>query len=258
MISPHAGVIGPVMGQGAVDVSGQVRMIMPDAGVQDPELNPARVLPSFMHPNGIKMQGTREARIDVREVFNAMRKRVRGAGLPGLYIIACGDNGPRSQERFKAEGYDAISAYNYASAGATSRRSPYRSLMKGHVPIWDKSLDADILRYIPLLTVGWDSRPWHGEDAAVRFNRTTEFFREGLMALKKWMDKNNAQIGLLEAWNEWGEGSYIEPNAEFGFGDVEAIRNVFAKPGDWPRNIAPSDVGLGPYHISALNHELSE
>ena len=233
-------------------------MIMPDAGVQDPELNPARVLPSFMHPNGIKMQGTREARIDVREVFNAMRKRVRGAGLPGLYIIACGDNGPRSQERFKAEGYDAISAYNYASAGATSRRSPYRSLMKGHVPIWNKSLDADILRYIPLLTVGWDSRPWHGEDAAVRFNRTTEFFKEGLMAMKKWMDENNARVGLLEAWNEWGEGSYIEPNAEFGFGDIEAIRDVFAKPGDWPQNIAPSDVGLGPYHISVLDHELSK
>ena len=38
MVSPHVGVIGPVMGQAAIDVSGQVRMIMPDAGVQDTDL----------------------------------------------------------------------------------------------------------------------------------------------------------------------------------------------------------------------------
>ena len=35
MRNPYIGVIGPVMGQGAVDVSGQVRMVMSDAGVLD-------------------------------------------------------------------------------------------------------------------------------------------------------------------------------------------------------------------------------
>lgn len=191
---------------------------------------------------------------NVRTVFDSMRWRAQKAGLPGIYFIACGDNSLSSQERFKAEGYDAISAYNYARAGATSQRSSYESLMSGHVPIWNNSLSGDVLSYIPLLTVGWDSRPWHGEDALVRFGRSTEFFKEGLSAMKEWMDANDRKIGLLEAWNEWGEGSYIEPNTEFGFGDLEAIRSVFAQPDDWPQNIAPSDVGLGPYHIATLDH----
>jgi hypothetical protein len=51
-------------------------------------------------------------------------------------------------------------------------------------------------------------------------------------------------MALLEAWNEWGEGSYIEPNTEFGFGDLEAIRAVFCEPGPFPQNIAPQDLGL--------------
>ena len=76
------------------------------------------------------------------------------------------------------------------------------------------------------------------------------------MSMKEWMDDNGVRSGLLECWNEWGEGSYIEPNREFGFGDLEAIRSVFAKPGNWPQNIAPSDVGLGPYHIDELDHGL--
>ena len=51
--------------------------------------------------------------------------------------------------------------------------------------------------------------------------------------------------------NEWGEGSYIEPNLEYGFGMYEAIRETFReKPAEgWPMNFAPSDVGLGPYDL---------
>lgn len=195
---------------------------------------------------------------NVRAAFDAMRKRVQEAGLPGIYFIACGDNSPDEQRRFESEGYDAVSAYNYPEAGATGQRSPYSDLMDGHIPIWNEALDGQIIPYIPLLTVGWDSRPWHGEKALVRYGRTSEAFRRGLLGLKEWMDVNGVKIGLLECWNEWGEGSYIEPNREFGFGDLEAIRSVFAKPGNWPQNIAPSDVGLGPYHIDELDHGLPD
>jgi len=57
-------------------------------------------------------------------------------------------------------------------------------------------------------------------------------------------------MAILEAWNEWGEGSYIEPNAEFGFDDLEAVRDVFATPDARPVNVWPGDVGLeGRYDL---------
>ena len=51
--------------------------------------------------------------------------------------------------------------------------------------------------------------------------------------------------------NEWGEGSYAEPNGEFGFGMYEAVRDVFGvKPeGGWPTNYVPADIGRGPYPV---------
>ena len=51
---------------------------------------------------------------------------------------------------------------------------------------------------------------------------------------------------LVGPINEWGEGSYAEPNAEYGFGMYEAIRNTFGiKPAEgWPVNFTPKDVGM--------------
>jgi hypothetical protein len=35
------------------------------------------------------------------------------------------------------------------------------------------------------------------------------------------------KILTINAWNEWTEGSYLEPDTEFGMGYLEAVRNVF-------------------------------
>ncbi|MGB9797900.1 MAG: glycoside hydrolase family 99-like domain-containing protein, partial [bacterium] len=52
---------------------------------------------------------------------------------------------------------------------------------------------------------------------------------------------------LLDNWNEWGEGHYIMPHREYGFGYLDAVREVFC---DAPKNhidLIPEDIGLGPY-----------
>ncbi|MBQ5493958.1 MAG: glycoside hydrolase family 99-like domain-containing protein, partial [Prevotella sp.] len=39
------------------------------------------------------------------------------------------------------------------------------------------------------------------------------------------------QILFLKAWNEWGEGDYVEPDEKFGHGWLQAIRNAIDKNG---------------------------
>ncbi|MBM3852146.1 MAG: hypothetical protein FJ399_03215 [Verrucomicrobia bacterium] len=38
------------------------------------------------------------------------------------------------------------------------------------------------------------------------------------------------RILTLNAWNEWTEGSYLEPDTEHGYGYLEAVREVFGPP----------------------------
>jgi hypothetical protein len=44
---------------------------------------------------------------------------------------------------------------------------------------------------------------------------------------------------LIDCWNEFGEGHYVLPTREYGFGYLDAIKKVFAN-GDTERpNAAP-------------------
>ena len=35
----------------------------------------------------------------------------------------------------------------------------------------------------------------------------------------------NKEFILLTAWNEWGEGNYLEPDLDSGLGYLEAVRD---------------------------------
>ncbi len=191
----------------------------------------------------------------VRRAFEAMRAECRSAGLSGLYLLACvGDAG--QARTAAAEGYDAITAYNWAGLGMSGSGlfAPFATLLDGYRCQWEQLRAQSPIPMLLPLSGGWDSRPWHGENNLVRYGRTPARFRQHLADAKQFLnDRQDAsplrRFVLIEAWNEWGEGSYIEPHQEFGFGYLDAIRDVFT---DAPRDhldVVPADVGLGPYDL---------
>jgi len=186
----------------------------------------------------------------VRKAFEAMRRECVNHGLKGLYIAACVANASQAQ-RAAAEGYDAVTAYNWPALGmkAGEKWSPFDALIDAYKRNWEHIAENSPVPLIVPVSGGWDSRPWHGENAIVRFGRNPENFKRHLQDAKSFLDKYVPQgkalpIALVEAWNEWGEGSYIEPHAEFGFGYLDAIREVFTDAPKGHIDLTPVDVGL--------------
>ncbi|MFA0750791.1 MAG: hypothetical protein SLRJCFUN_001194 [Candidatus Fervidibacter sp.] len=194
----------------------------------------------------------------VRKAFEAMRRECVNHGLKGLYIVACVANSGQAQ-RAATEGYDAVSAYNWPTLGMApgEKWSPFDALIDAYKRNWEQIAENSPIPLIVPISGGWDSRPWHGDNAIVRFGRNPENFKRHLQDAKAFLDKFVPQgkalpMALIEAWNEWGEGSYIEPHAEFGFGYLDAVREVFT---DAPRehiDLAPVDLGLPLKEVERL------
>ncbi len=55
---------------------------------------------------------------------------------------------------------------------------------------------------------------------------------------------------IVEAWNEWGEGAYIEPHREFGFGYLDAIREALTDSRSAHTDVAPTDIARGPFEVA--------
>ena len=193
----------------------------------------------------------------IAAAFAKMRERCRKAGLAGLYFVACTRSSRGQLEQLKAQGYDAASGYNYPDLASNGKRwHPYAANIDGYRELWREAAGHRILKPIPALSGGWDSRPWHGPSARVVHGRTPALFEKHCRDAKALLDTRGGEMApkglkmcIVEAWNEWGEGSYIGPHREYGFDYLDAIRKVFAPDSPKPLAITPRDVGLGPYDL---------
>ena len=93
--------------------------------------------------------------------------------------------------------------------------------------------------YNPCVSSGWDSSPRTIQSdkyenvgypfCAVAVNNTPENFEIALKNAKDFVDsdKSTAKFITISSWNEWTEGSYIEPDTNYGYGYLESVKKIF-------------------------------
>ena len=80
------------------------------------------------------------------------------------------------------------------------------------------------------MSIGWDNSPRYRQSAVVKEN-TPERFEEALRKAKAWVDARPGMQKLItiNSWNEWTETSYLQPDDVYGYGYLDAVKNVFGK-----------------------------
>jgi len=78
----------------------------------------------------------------------------------------------------------------------------------------------------PCVLPNWDNTPRSGSSGVVFENSTPELFRQYLIkAIDRVSDRRREErIVFLKAWNEWGEGNYVEPDSRFSHQYLDVIR----------------------------------
>ena len=75
----------------------------------------------------------------------------------------------------------------------------------------------------------FDNTPRRGNRALVLDSSSPMLFKMWLSDIIKETKKNKKlddKIIFLNAWNEWAEGAYIEPDLKWQYGYLEAVRDA--------------------------------
>jgi len=144
----------------------------------------------------------------------------------------------------KALGFDSVTSYVWIHHVALSDfpQTEYSYCQQHYGDYRAKAkpaFNAAGLPYYPNVTMGWDAsaRTLPSDiHANIGYpympalkNNTPQAFEAALRDAAEFLKTCPAedQIMTINAWNEWTEGSYLEPDTVHGMGYLEAIRRVF-------------------------------
>ena len=188
---------------------------------------------------------------EARAALDRFRQATREAGFPDLHLNAIvwgnpvlpGETKPADLKQVLHDlGFDSFASYVYVHHGypSTFPATQYSDLRADYLKHWDQVENSYDLPYIPNVTMGWDPSPRTTQSdnncpsvypfGAVVVNGTPDEFRKSLDMTKARLDERQGKgipMFTINAWNEWTEGSYLEPDTRYGFGYLEAIRDVF-------------------------------
>lgn len=197
--------------------------------------------------NFINSFGSLEATVEEMEKLN---KKAVKAGLKGIHwnLVAWGrailpgqDAPTNNDELIKKLGFDSATSYVWIHhASMPQIQTDFNAVRDQYMKHWDQVKKEYRVPYYPNVTMGWDSSPrtnqkteWPSR-AGYPYtntigNNTPENFKAALQMTKDKLlaEPDGPRILNINCWNEWTEGSYLEPDVKNGMGYLEAVRDVF-------------------------------
>ncbi len=201
--------------------------------------------------------------VETRVALDYLRERAAAAGLPGVHLnaVECGlqqlpPEYAADRNAFLAYmGVDSVTSYVWIHNPVIPDfpTNAYPVVAERAAGFWDTFTREFALPYHPNVTMGWDSWPRVPADQPFAAGPYPAFplltenspaaFRNALSAARSFVESHPASQGIItiNAWNEWTEGSYLEPDTTHGMAYLEAIRDVFASLAVGETNFSRSD-----------------
>ena len=135
---------------------------------------------------------------------------------------------------------------------------PAKSKFRGYVFDWEdyaeKSADQPDRPWMQMRGVmpGWDNTPRRKSLAHLFQGHSPALYGHWLKAAMRWTlarhRSPDERLLFINAWNEWGEGAYLEPDQRFGFAFLQATRDAVEEVVEHPVN----PVHAHPMHAGGI------
>jgi hypothetical protein len=188
--------------------------------------------------------------LSTRAALDQFRVKTRLAGFHDLHLNAVvwgqtllpGEGKPADPaELIEQLDFDSVTSYVWVHHVKLPNfpETEYEYVRDKYFEYWREAEEQFDAPYYPNVTMGWDSSPRANQadayaDKGYPFmatigGNTPERFKATLEMTKMVLDKRPVpeRILTINAWNEWTEGSYLEPDTTTELKYLEAIKSVF-------------------------------
>ncbi|MDR1129611.1 MAG: glycoside hydrolase family 99-like domain-containing protein [Prevotellaceae bacterium] len=177
---------------------------------------------------------------ETRKGLDYFRDEVKKAGFPGLHLQLIHDwnleepyllspraaGGKTARELTALLGINSVTSYNMGKCSNDHvQNAAFAHTFRKKL---DEALDIPVF---PCVSTGYDNSPrYPNQTIKGIYSQNPESFKPLLLQAKDYADKHPEQpkIVVINAWNEWIEGSYLLPDMKYGFGYLEAVREVMS------------------------------
>lgn len=175
---------------------------------------------------------------ETKLALDSFRRKVREAGFPGLELqmtaykpsmkLKISGVEYNQSDLFRSLGFDSTTNYQFVHLGDLTK--PYNEVVKDAVSMWAEFSVPGMPKYYPHVSIGWDASPRAKTfTGPILKDNTPANFESALREAKAFIDAhpNQAPLITINSWNEWTETSYLQPDTQFGYQYLEAVRRVF-------------------------------
>jgi GT2 family glycosyltransferase/glycosyltransferase involved in cell wall biosynthesis len=171
---------------------------------------------------------------DARATTDRWRRLAAELGYPGLYLIATNAFAFKDYEEL---GFDALSEFppHHTAADNVQKSFETTSFRTGwRIRLYEEIVEKEVARdpgpgrIHPGIMMAWDNsarRPMAGE---IIHGSTPALFSRWLRHCFNRAQRNpdSEQLVFVNAWNEWAEGTYLEPDKRFGYAFLTACADA--------------------------------
>jgi hypothetical protein len=184
-----------------------------------------------------------------KAAMSRLNDKAVAAGLKGVHwnLVAWGkpvlpvEKVPANYpELIRRLGFSSATSYVWVHhVNLPDRQTDYNQARDQYFTYWEKAKKELLVPYFPNVSMGWDPSPrcdqkseWGnfgypftntiGNNTPGNFRTALQMTRDKLLA-----DPQGPKIMNINCWNEWTEGSYLEPDIKNKFGYLEAVKSVF-------------------------------
>ena len=173
-----------------------------------------------------------------KQALDYMRQECKKAGFDGFHLMSMSYRGePEAPvpNNAKPDGkaisqyyqFDSMSMYNWTWPW----NEGYKKWRSDAMAKWE-SYKNNFGVFFPNISMGWDNNPRYPIQKTIPIcERNPAEYEKSLRMAKAWADKNIPEgmpkMIFINAWNEWTEGEYLEPDTRNGYDFLNATARVF-------------------------------